>query len=102
MPSGRESIVTTMTVETTAPVAENSDNLTREEAAERARLLRVASYEVDLDLTTSETTFRSRTLVRFSCSEPGAATFLELTAPSIAFLRLNDRDLDPAQVFDGH
>src|SRR3954468_11751287 len=94
-----------MTVDTddsAAPDAENSDNLTREQAAERARLIRVAGYEVDLDLTTSETTFRSRTLVRFSCSEPGAGTFLELTAPSLAAIRLNDRDLDPAQVFDGH
>ncbi len=94
-----------MTVDTgdsATPHAETSDNLTREEAAERAGLLRVASYEVDLDLTTSDATFRSRTLVRFTCSQPGAATFLELTAPTVSSLRLNEVDLDPADVFDGH
>src|SRR3954452_4143816 len=91
-----------MTVETAAPAAENSDNLTREAAAERARLLRVTSYDVDLDLTTSESTFRSRTVVQFSCTQPGASTFLELTAPTVHALRLNDRDLDVATAFDGH
>jgi aminopeptidase N len=94
--------MTVDSVDAAAPDAENSDNLTREQAAERARLLRVASYEVELDLTTSETTFHSRTLVRFHCSEPGADTFLELTAPSLGAVRLNDRELDPAEVYDGH
>src|SRR3954469_10267442 len=94
--------MTVDTVDSGAPDAENSDNLTREQAAERARLIRVASYEVDLDLTTSDTTFPSRPLVRFSCSEPGAAPFLELTAPTIHVLRLNGRDLDASAVFDGH
>jgi hypothetical protein len=32
-------------------------NLTRDEAAERARLLQVDSYAVELDLTASPTTF---------------------------------------------
>src|SRR3954469_12613530 len=94
--------MTVDTVDSGAPDAENSDNLTREQAAERARLIRVASYEVDLDLTTSDTTFPSRPLVRFSCSEPGAAPFLELTAPSVSAIRLNDLALDPEQVYDGH
>src|SRR4051794_20550398 len=88
---------TAAATETSAP-----DNLTRAEAAERARLLRVTSYDVDLDLTTSEQTFRSRTLVRFHCSSPGAQTFLELTAPAVDRIRLNGADLDPTQVFDGH
>jgi len=34
-----------------------TSNLTRDEAAERARLLRVESYQVELDLTGGETTF---------------------------------------------
>src|SRR5690242_3889576 len=60
------------------------NNLTREEAAERARLLQVASYDVVLDLTDGsgekpgEDTFGSTTTVRFTCSEPGAATYLDL------------------------
>ena len=91
-----------MSVETAAAAAENSDNLTREQAAARARLLRVTSYDVDLDLTSSETTFRSRTLIRFACTEPGAGTFLELTAPTVHVLRLNGRDLDVDAAFDGY
>src|ERR1700712_3126884 len=91
-----------MSVETAAPAAENSDNLTREEAAERARLLRVTSYDVDLDLTSSETTFRSRTVLHFSCTEPGAGTFLELTAPTVHVLRLNGTDVEVASAYDGH
>ncbi|MDQ1636128.1 MAG: aminopeptidase, partial [Frankiaceae bacterium] len=91
-----------MTADSVAPDAETSDNLTREQAAERARLLRVTSYDIDLDLTASDTTFRSRTVVRFHCTEPGAGTFLELTAPSVHVLRLNGRDLDAATAFDGH
>src|ERR1700712_853328 len=91
-----------MSVETAAPAAENSDNLTREEAAERARLLRVTSYDVDLDLTTSGSTFRSRSVGRFACMEPGASTVLELTAPTVHALRVNGSDVDVAGVFDGH
>jgi aminopeptidase N len=40
-------------------------NLTRDEARERAGLLTVHSYAVDLDLTAAETTFASTTVVRF-------------------------------------
>jgi aminopeptidase N len=90
-----------MTVDTAAPDAENHDNLTRRQAATRARLLRVTSYDVDLDLTGPGSTFRSRTVVRFA-STPGAETFVELTAPTVHSIRLNGADLDAATVFDGH
>jgi aminopeptidase N len=69
-------------------------NLTRDEAAERARLLSVDSYTVDLDLTRSETTFDSTTVLRFSCTQPGASTFADLVDASIKQLSLNGRDLD--------
>ena len=45
-------------------------NLTRVEAAERAALVRTGSYDVTLDLTTGEDTFRSTTTAR---SEPTGA-----------------------------
>ncbi|MQY15105.1 Aminopeptidase N [Streptomyces sp. RB5] len=81
------------------------DNLTREEAQERARLLSVDSYEVELDLRTATAPlpqpFRSVTTIRFRCAEPGAATFADLIAPSVQAVTLNGRDLDPADVFDG-
>ncbi|WP_181789347.1 aminopeptidase N, partial [Streptomyces phytophilus] len=81
------------------------ENLTREEARERARLLEVEAYEVELDLRTAVAPaaepFRSVTTVRFRCSQPGAATFLDLIAPDVTAVTLNGRDLDPGAVFDG-
>ncbi|MFN0281999.1 MAG: aminopeptidase N [Kineosporiaceae bacterium] len=73
-------------------------NLTREEAAERARLLHVASYDVTLDLTTGPDTYASTTLVRFACAEPGASTFADLVAPAVHEVVLNGRWLDVAEV----
>nr|WP_284287755.1 hypothetical protein [Angustibacter aerolatus] len=46
-------------------------NLTRDEAAERAAHLAVASYDVTLDLTTGPEVFRSTTVLRFSSSLAG-------------------------------
>ncbi|MFN8097178.1 MAG: aminopeptidase N [Dermatophilaceae bacterium] len=76
-------------------------NLTQDEAAERAALLTVSSYAVDLDLTTSPETFRSQTRARFSCTSPGSATFIDLVAPSVSSITLNGTALDPATHFDG-
>ena len=42
-------------------------NLTRDEAAERARMLESSTYDISLDLTTSDTTFASTTVIRFRC-----------------------------------
>src|SRR3954468_20866749 len=55
------------------PVTAN--NLTRDEARERARLVSGVSYDVALDLTDGagspgEEVFRSETVARFSCREP--------------------------------
>ncbi|GAA3746810.1 aminopeptidase N [Spinactinospora alkalitolerans] len=76
-------------------------NLTREEARERARILDVTSYDVELDLTSGDQTFDSTTVVRFDCSEPGAGTFVDLVAAGVRSVELNGRGLDPAEVFDG-
>ena len=76
-------------------------NLTREEARARAEHLQVASYDVQLDLTTGRKTFRSRTAVRFTCSSPGSGTFIDLVAPSVHRVELNGVELDVAQVADG-
>ena len=76
-------------------------NLTRDEARERAALVRVDDYTIDLDLTAGDTTFVSDTTVRFSCTTPGAATFIDLIAPAVREVTLNGQALDPADVFDG-
>src|SRR5579859_345669 len=70
-------------------------NLTQIEAAERARLLEVADYDISLDLT-GDVTFRSRTIVRFTCKQPGAATFIELAAAELHAAELNGKQLDTA------
>ena len=76
-------------------------NLTRDEAEERARLVSAEHYAVELDLTRGETTFGSRSTITFACSEPGAATFVDLLAPAVRSVTLNGEALDPAEVFDG-
>ncbi|CAM3386614.1 aminopeptidase N [Nocardioides dubius] len=74
-------------------------NLTREEAQTRAALLDVVGYTIDLDLTTSETTFASTTTIRFTSREAGAATFADLVGATIHEITLNGRSLDPAEVY---
>ena len=74
-------------------------NLTRDEARARAEILDVESYTVDLDLTTSDTTFASTTVIRFSCSNPGASTFADLVGATIHELTLNGEPIDPGSVY---
>jgi aminopeptidase N len=73
-------------------------NLTREEAAERARLVSVSAYEVELDLTTGADSFASTSTVRFT-AQPGSATFIDLVAPEVHEITLNGRALPAAAVF---
>ncbi len=57
-----------------------ANNLTRDEAGERARLVSHLRYDVELDLTgaESEPTFGSQTTIWFRCNQPGAKTFVDL------------------------
>jgi aminopeptidase N len=76
-------------------------NLTRDEAQERARLLTVESYAVELDLTTGDETFTSVTRAAFSCGSPGAATFIDLEAEAVREIVLNGSRVDPAAFSGG-
>jgi aminopeptidase N len=74
-------------------------NLTQLEAAERARLLKVRSYDITLDVTDGtggpgEHTFRSVTQISFTCAEPGASTFIEAAAERLRSVRLNGIEID--------
>ncbi|MEO3811917.1 aminopeptidase N [Sphaerisporangium sp. B11E5] len=69
-------------------------NLTRDEARDRARLLDVESYSVELDLTEGEERFESITTVRFSCAESGASTFIDLAEAKLRAATLNGTALD--------
>lgn len=76
-------------------------NLTREEAQQRAKLLSVDSYEIELDLSGAQEggTYPSVTTVRFQSAEAGAETFIDLVAPAVHEVVLNGKALDVAAVF---
>jgi aminopeptidase N len=77
-----------------------ASTLTRDEARDRARLLDVHSYRVDLDLTRGDKTFTSVTTVAFSCSRPGADSYIDLTALAVQEIILNGEAVGPS-AFDG-
>ena len=77
------------------------ENLTRIEAADRAKLLKVHSYDVELDLTTGEKTFASKTTVRFASHEVGASTFIDAITSKVNSITLNGESLDVAKHSDG-
>jgi aminopeptidase N len=85
-------------------------NLTREAAVERAALITVDNYRIELDLTggsggqersdpgnrsgaPGEKTFRSVTTVAFDATE-GADTYIDIAADKIRAATLNGRDVD--------
>ena len=76
-------------------------NLTRTEARQRAELIEVQRYAVDLDLTTGAESFRSRTEAHFTCRQPGRDSFIELLAPTVHSIELNGLQLDPSAALRG-
>ena len=74
-------------------------DITRDETRERARLLRVRSYDVDLDFTRGKETFGSVSRIRFDCRQPGATTHADLIATGVREIALNGAPLDPAAVW---
>ncbi len=74
--------------------------ITRAECWERARLLRVRSYDVTLDLTREES-FGSVCVAQFDCTEPGAASHADLVARAAHEIRLNGTWLEPAATWSG-
>ncbi|MCP2165078.1 aminopeptidase N [Goodfellowiella coeruleoviolacea] len=74
-------------------------NLTRDQAQQRAHLLEVGSYQIELDLTDGHgkpgtATFRSTTTVRFRSREVGASTWIDIVAESVERAVLNGVELD--------
>ena len=70
--------------------------ITQQETADRAALLRVDSYDVQLDLTQGDEVFRSVSSIRFGCTRPGADSYLDLVAAAVHEITLNGRPIDPA------
>jgi aminopeptidase N len=77
-----------------------ASNLTRDEASARSALITVTSYQVDLDLTGGDATFDSVSVIRFGCTAPGSSTHLDLTAPAVREITLNDAPVS-LDAFDG-
>lgn len=77
------------------------ENLTRLEAQERARLITVESYQVELDLTQGSELFGSTTRVRFSSSQAGASSFIDAITGAVHSIVLNGEVLDPNEHSDG-
>ncbi|MBI3428466.1 MAG: aminopeptidase N, partial [Actinobacteria bacterium] len=75
-------------------------NLTRAEAKERASLLKVHSYDIDLDLTSGTETFISKTVIKFTGLKPGAPTFIDAVGKRVISATLNGAALDVSD-YDG-
>ncbi|MEU2055653.1 aminopeptidase N [Streptomyces bungoensis] len=68
--------------------------ITRDEAQLRAEFLDVHRYTVELDLTTGDETFESRTAITFSARSDGD-TFVELKPAELRSVTLDGQPLDP-------
>src|SRR5580700_1389035 len=66
----------------------------------RSALIQVTSYEVELDLVDGDSTFGSVSVIRFGCGAPGSSTFVDLTAPAVREIILNDEPVS-LDAFDG-
>ncbi|MFE0253026.1 aminopeptidase N [Streptomyces sp. NPDC059010] len=77
--------------------------LTRDEAQTRAQLLDVHRYTIELDLTTGDETFDSRTVVRFTTRADHADTdtFVEIKPAELRSVTLDGQPLDP-ETLDGN
>jgi aminopeptidase N len=76
-----------------------SAEITKAETIERARLLRVHGYDVELDLTAGTQTFRSTSVISFDCAEPGASSHADVLAEAVHEITLNGAAVDPAAAY---
>jgi aminopeptidase N len=74
-------------------------NLKQIEAAQRSEMIKVASYKIDLDVTTGAETFLVKTTIKFAGLKPGATTFIDCVGKRVISAKLNGADFDPK--FDG-
>ncbi|MEI8231962.1 MAG: aminopeptidase N, partial [Actinomycetes bacterium] len=78
-----------------------AENLTRLEAIERAELVEVLSYTVELDLLKGEEVFGATTTVKFNSHKIGASIFIDAITKTVHRVTLNGKDLDVTAVSDG-
>ncbi|MDP1721101.1 MAG: aminopeptidase N [Candidatus Nanopelagicaceae bacterium] len=75
-------------------------NISQVEAQERSKYLSIKSYDVTLKIVPGQETFYSKSMVRFSCNEPGIDTFIDSPARRIISATLNGEAIDVSH-FDG-
>ncbi len=68
-------------------------NITRLEASERSAVVQAQTYEIELDLSTRDDTFSSKTTVHFTARE-GNSTWIDFIAPKVQSIELNGESLD--------
>ncbi len=74
-------------------------NLTRLEAEARAALVGDVTYDVALDLTTGDRTFATTSTISFTCTSPGAGTFVDFVGEAVTAVTLNGIALDAAALY---
>ena len=77
----------------------SSTNISRLEASERSAVVQAQNYDVELDLSTRDDTFGSRTTVHFTAHE-GNSTWIDFIAPKVQRIELNGESLDTS-IHDG-
>ena len=77
-------------------------SLTKHEAATRSALLAVQRYDIAVDMTglLEGEVFASTSTITFTCSEPGATTFVDVAADVIS-ATLNGEEVDVSAAADG-
>src|SRR5919204_4154044 len=79
----------------------SKNDLSWDEARDRADLITDVRYRVHLDLT-GDDHFRTEAIVSFRCRRDGADTFIDLTAPELLELTVNGEARDASSAFDGN
>ena len=77
----------------------SSTNISRLEASQRSVVVQAQNYDVELDLSTRDDTFGSRTTVHFTALE-GNSTWIDFIAPKVQRIELNGESLDTS-IHDG-
>ena len=77
-------------------------SLTKSEAATRSALLEVKRYDIEVDMTglLEGEVWASLSTISFTCSEPGATTFVDV-AMDVARATLNGEEVDVSAAADG-
>ena len=70
-------------------------NITRKEAQERSAVVTAKSYEIELDLSTRDDNFPSKTKIEFAARE-GNSTWVDYIAPKVTSIELNGESIDLA------